>query len=411
MRIPTLLRKRLTAVILCAAAAACTDAANSTNTVTAMRDSSGVTIVENDLVNATATCAIGEAPTLSIGEEDGDDEYLLHQVQGAVQLSDGRIVLANRGSHELRWYDANGRYLMASGRQGQGPGEFTTPFFVHWLPGDTVYAGDFRPFQFLVFGPDGRWTRSVRPMPLYINTPGTMNVLDDGRLLLSFEERLASQADRGFDLQHIYVVLHDAEGALTDTIARLPNGRWGQTVDDPSSVYMFPLFESFPSMAARDRRIITGHASRTELNVQSTTPGLPLERIVRWNADDLTITPDDIAAEKARLAKQYDNVPADQRTRMLDPLINDRRPVADRFPAFGQLRIGRDGRLWIREFPRPRDTTAHHWIAFTPDGAFDCRLDTPRFSSVYEFGADYALVYDRDSLGVERVQRFEITKR
>jgi hypothetical protein len=84
--------------------------------------------------------------------------------------------------------------------------------------------------------------------------------------------------------------------------------------------------------------------------------------------------------------------------------------VADRFPAFGILRLGRDGRLWIREFPKPRETTGHRWIAFTADGEFDCRLATPRFAEVYEFGADYVLVQDPDSLGVERVRQYPITR-
>ncbi len=96
------------------------------------------------------------------------------------------------------------------------------------------------------------------------------------------------------------------------------------------------------------------------------------------------------------------------KVQLLEPLISEKRPVAERFPAFGTLMIGADDRIWIREFPRPADTTAHHWIAFSRDGQFHCRLDTPRFSEYYEFGDDYVLVKDPDSLGVDRVRQFVI---
>ena len=42
-------------------------------------------------------------------------------------LADGRIVVSNAGSHELRVFDAQGRHLHSFGRQGEGPGEFA-PF-------------------------------------------------------------------------------------------------------------------------------------------------------------------------------------------------------------------------------------------------------------------------------------------
>ncbi len=96
--------------------------------------------------------------------------------------------------------------------------------------------------------------------------------------------------------------------------------------------------------------------------------------------------------------------------RMVEPVVSDDRPVADQFPAFRQLHIATDDRLWIREYPRPRDTTEYRWIAFTPDGALDCRLATPRFAQFYEFGRDYLLVRDADSLGVDRVRVYPLRR-
>ena len=374
------------------------------------RDSSGVAVVENDLPRLNEACAVSPAPTVSIGAEDGDDTDVLHRVFGATRLTDGTIALVNGGTHEVRFFGGDGQFVRASGRQGRGPGEFSDAFYIHWLPGDTLYVGDYDPFQFLVFAPDGRWVRTVRPTPMYPNTPGTMNVLGDGRLMLAEEEAFQREDPGSFRERTLTVVMHAAEGSLTDTIARMRNGRWGQSMLGPQYPWLFPLFESFAVMAARDERVVLGHASNSELRVHRASAGYPVSLIIRWGAADRAVRSEDISAERARLAKQYESFPAQQRAVFADPLISDRRPVADSFPAFGRLRMGRDGRIWVREFPRPLDPAEHRWIAFAANGRFACRLVTPRFDDVLEFGADYLLAHQRDSLGVERVLQYSLTR-
>ncbi len=43
-----------------------------------------------------------------------------------VRLGDGRIVAANSGMLEIRYYDPEGRHLLTVGRNGEGHGEFRT---------------------------------------------------------------------------------------------------------------------------------------------------------------------------------------------------------------------------------------------------------------------------------------------
>ena len=67
---------------------------------------------------------VEESPALEIGVVEGEEPYQLHRVSGTHRLTDGRIVVSNSGSHELRVFDAQGRHLHSFGQQGQGPGEF-----------------------------------------------------------------------------------------------------------------------------------------------------------------------------------------------------------------------------------------------------------------------------------------------
>ena len=88
---------------------------------------------------------IGPEPTLSIGEVDGEDPYLLYLARDATRLNDGRIVVANRGTQELRVFDARGTCLETLGGEGEGPGEFTQLWSVERWPGDAIAPGEERP--------------------------------------------------------------------------------------------------------------------------------------------------------------------------------------------------------------------------------------------------------------------------
>jgi hypothetical protein len=397
------------AVLLTIAAVAACGESPAPGTPVTVRDSSGVTIVEQDLAQLTSTCTIGAQPTLSIGVEEGEPEYMLSGLFGAVRLSDGRIVLAQRSTHDIRYYDSTGTFLRASGRQGRGPGEFSDPFYLHVLPGDTVYAGDYDPWQFLVFDPDGNWVRSVSPTPPFLNSPSTRGVMSDGQLVLGREDRFSDGDATTFPLRHVDVMRFDADGTLRDTLGRFANGRYGKVDPDPRLPFIPPMFESFLQFEARDDRVVIGHASATELRIHRVDSAFTLERILRWNDGPRDITPEDIDAERATLAARYPDLAPAMYAVLVEPMVSAARPVAEQFPAFGQLHIGTDNRLWIREYPRPRaDTTTYRWLAFQPDGTFACRLTTPRYNQFYEFGADYVLVRDADSLGVERVRQFPL---
>lgn len=87
---------------------------------------------------------VGSEALLRIGVVEGESPYQLHRVTGAVRLPDGGVAVANAGSGEIRFFDASGRFLRASGRRGDGPGEWRGPDRVRLLDGDTLLVLDDR---------------------------------------------------------------------------------------------------------------------------------------------------------------------------------------------------------------------------------------------------------------------------
>ena len=90
------------------------------------RDSAGVRVVENlrPAWGPGQTWRISDEPVLEIGVEEGEEAYELYRVVDALRLDDGRIVVSNAGTGELRFFDHQGTHLWNAGRHGQGPGEF-----------------------------------------------------------------------------------------------------------------------------------------------------------------------------------------------------------------------------------------------------------------------------------------------
>jgi hypothetical protein len=86
-----------------------------------VRDSGGVRIVENTSPQwlESQQWRLTEEPIVDIGGGDTAEEQL-HRVRGAARLSDGRIVVADGGSQELRFYAPSGEHERSAGGRGGG---------------------------------------------------------------------------------------------------------------------------------------------------------------------------------------------------------------------------------------------------------------------------------------------------
>lgn len=88
---------------------------------------------------------------------DGVEEFA--DVVGVVRLDDGSFVVGAGDTDQLYRFDTQGRFLLAFGRTGSGPGEFGNLWEL-WAWADTVVAFDGRGVG-QVFSSDGTYLRSL----------------------------------------------------------------------------------------------------------------------------------------------------------------------------------------------------------------------------------------------------------
>mgnify|MGYP001128130589 CR=1 FL=1 len=78
----------------------------------------------------------------SIGVELGDSNYVFGTIAGVDFTEDGRLLVLDQGSKQVKIYSRDGHYLGSIGRQGSGPGEFQMPTGITVLAGGLVAVAD-----------------------------------------------------------------------------------------------------------------------------------------------------------------------------------------------------------------------------------------------------------------------------
>ena len=141
------------------------------------------------------------------------------------RLSDGSVAVLDRVSAEIRIFDPDGRHVRSMGRRGEGPGEFRSAWKLWVLPGDTLWAGEYRPWRYNVFTRDGQWVRAVQMNPIYGNPSRRGGVLDNGVSVNTVDR---SPRPRNFKMPDTVVVeVHGPDGERLETLGRILHTTYG----------------------------------------------------------------------------------------------------------------------------------------------------------------------------------------
>lgn len=367
-------------------------------------DSAGVKIVDNGPIQPRA-CEVSAEPVLSIGVVEGEEEYQFHHISGAAKLSNGNVVVMNRGSNELRIFGPSGNYLHSGGSAGEGPGEFGTTFGLRVLPGDSIWVGNYRPWKFEIFNSRGVWIRSVHPYPTISGTPAGWGILGDGSFVMGIETPMNRQDLWDMRIRTLY--RYDTEAVQSDSLDSLDDGRWGLLNADVN-YWASPLFESFAQFDARNQNVAAGHGSTTEFGTWTTPSIQHRTRLVRWNEQERMVTSDDVEREHVSIAQRNNNVPPELYDALVGSQTGADRPIADVMPAFTEIYIGLDGSYWLKSHAARSEEGQQHWKRFVQEGMYSCTATLPDRLNIYEFGSDYILARDRDEEGVERVVEYQM---
>lgn len=385
------------------------------------RDTIGDTIVVRTLAGQVWEGDAVLEPEIRIGTFEGEDEYMLGEVNGIAVAPDGSIYLHDRQGPSLRKYSRDGRFLATFAREGGGPGEYKQgDGGVAVLPDGRVLLRDPGNARINVYSPEGaslgHWALRggyFTSSPLVVDSAGN-----------SYTQIWGRNADGE---RYSGVLRISPEGEPMDSVmapewdyepARLSVQREGM-----SMVNSVP-FSPGPISAFSPHGHYVGGVS-TDYSIDLFKPDGSVLRIQR-TVEPVAVDADEAENERARVTASFKRSAPDWKWN--GPEIPSMKP------AFSRIQIGMDGRVWVR-VPQPgvripddelhvsSDPTApppDRWDepvvydVFEPDGTYLGRVHAPRGFRQYPspvFGTEHVWAIMTDDLDVQYLTRFRIDRR
>ena len=354
-----------------------------------------------------APFAVDVEPELVIGTEAGDPEYELHRVFDAIRWPDGRIVVGNSGTHELRIFDSAGAFIERLGRRGAGPGEFeefasirlhawadsllaTDDFRVHVYGPSLAFVGT-RPFD-VSRGPSrpflagvhrrGDWLAQAAVGGGAINGPPGSIITMQFELLRYTRDGSMQRSLLTFDGRPRYVV--SAEGRI--------------------SFPYIPLTAELLFAAFGDSAVVLREGQPELQWIDAMGRVTQVARWPRTQVPAREVYPRYVDSSLAGLRRGTDR----SQEASYAALYATDLPLPEYAPLYTTLKVDDERRIWLERFRLPGDTGPGRWDVIAPTGEWLGTVDLPPRFTLFRAGRDYVLGRSLDSLGVERVQRHRV---
>lgn len=381
-----------------AAAAGCGEGGAPAST---SRDSLGITIVESTAPSWAegAGWRIQEEPVVGLTETGSGDMHLFSRVRDVLRTRSGHLAVADRGSQQIRIYDADGRFLRTLGGPGEGPGEFGSLWAVVETHDGALLGVDF------ALGASGAEFDIDSGLISTFRVPGA-----------ALSRRHPVPSDIVWGVEAGYTMDdEDLEPGLQRhpaTIVRMSEDRTSvhAVAQVPGSeLFFLPDVEVIPIMGRMTYvvptgrgEVVVGLADGLEYSILDGRAG-DVRLIARIQGISLAVTEEEVERERqVRLGP-------DPRPYIRDLL--DRLPIPNEKPAYQSMLLDAEGNVWAGEFlGLARRYEPQDWYVWDSSGAWLGVVETPARFELMRVGAGEVFGVRRDLNDVEHPQVLRLVK-
>lgn len=348
--------------------------------------------------SALAQYEIDIAGGIEVGAAHGQRGQLLNNVVGALIRADAGLVIGNQGTGEIFRYNSQGAFEGATGRQGEGPGEFRLIRTLSRGNADSLTVYDAHLDRVTVLSPEGRYSRSFAPssdngLGLVWGSGGQQFVRQRGISDATGFRRLDGIWQ---DTAQLDVI--EAEGAIVSSIEMIPGD---ETIWLRGAAVARPMGQLL-KLAIGSSIIYTGTGKEGTIN-RHDMRGRPLAPFLMPPPP----TPTKLSAYNAALKRVNARTSSRSRERVSQVLASA--PAPDFQPDYSRLLVDADDNLWVALYSPPQESTT--WWIIEPDGKATRTVVVPTGWTLMDASANRVLLRRTDELGVEYVSYSEYVAR
>lgn len=234
-----------------------------------IQESEDIVAVSNP-INPESKMRIVFKEELSIGEIEGDENYMFGNSIAFNTDEEGNFYVSDPDNNRILKYDPNGKYLLTIGREGQGPGEFQSLSVAKFDKDNNLYITDIRNQRISFFDKDGKFLRHTRMLNRYENL--SLNSKD---IIIAIKTDTSQEANIQ-KTARILSLLDNKFSSLVELYKEeikmpLPTGRdvssLGQFLADALSIWAFRPRIRYA--LAQNDFIYFGYPDKYEINIYS----------------------------------------------------------------------------------------------------------------------------------------------
>ena len=361
-----------------------------------VRDSAGVRIVESvaPAWGARTGWRVMARAELEVGGVAGDSARDFAGIRTALRFPDGRFLVTDGATDQIRLFDGSGAHLRTFGGHGNGESQFVAlgPVF---LRGDTIVAWDDRRQRIVGFLPDGRFLGSVRALlPDTTRLGRPVGIFPDGAMLVA----VPTPVDLALVTSPVVRVPADLirlERGATTLVSIKSDEIVVRRSKATMTAMMRPFGVSSRAAVVGDEFVVgEGEASSFRRYAEDGR----LLQLFRRPAVRLPLVPDDTAREHglragaARTARERESIDATWRDL----------PFPDSLPAHGEILADPSGAVWVREIRHAADSASSYQV-YAKDGTWLGPVLLPPRTALLGVGEDVVLLRRTDENAVEYV--------
>ncbi len=201
---------------------------------------------------------------LILDDESMPEDLFFERPSSVVCDQDENIYVLDSDANNIKKFDARGRFIKTIGREGQGPGEFSNPYYLTYTK-DRLVVWDLMNRRLCAFTPEGKFIKSGN-IPYDEGSVRKLRSLPTGEIVVEKEKSYRREPDKP-QICTIDLYSRDLEYLRTIYERSLWRKKYVRTKEFGISTLYFPYSPDVRWDVSPEGKIIIGFSEKYELEI------------------------------------------------------------------------------------------------------------------------------------------------